>query len=419
MPELRAGYGEKMITPPLGVELSGYGYYLNRRAESVGDHLKARALWLNRGAENVLLISCDLLGFTVAFTDAVRRSLAADLALPAEHVLLACTHTHTGPATMPLESCGSMDPEYMEKLPAMIGAAALAARADCRPASARALFETVTPIGYNRRLRNFERIDPTAKTLILERKDKKIYLINYACHAVTLGPVPVVSADWPGALVAAVEKSGHSGIVFQGFCGDVDPVCFKNRWGKGARETIAVYGEALFQQIVLAEKYAEPVEIPKLHGVEQRIRLPLCVPDRAGIQREKRELLAEHGRDPGAVRAVERWAALAEGKLDSFRADPWLAGVPIHKIMVGELAFLGLPGEVFGEYGLELAKRYSALFTIGYSGGDVGYIPSAAAYQSAGDYACYLAPKLYQLFPFAPGLEDVVFHAGRSLLGEG
>ena len=30
---MRAGYGKTEITPPLGVELAGYGYYLLRREE--------------------------------------------------------------------------------------------------------------------------------------------------------------------------------------------------------------------------------------------------------------------------------------------------------------------------------------------------------------------------------------------------
>ena len=42
-PAFAAGYGESVLTPPLGVELCGYGYYLERRAESVLDELKAVA----------------------------------------------------------------------------------------------------------------------------------------------------------------------------------------------------------------------------------------------------------------------------------------------------------------------------------------------------------------------------------------
>ena len=61
---MRAGYGRYEITPPLGVELGGYGYYLQRRARSVLDPLYARAVLLEDGAQRTLIISCDLLGLS-------------------------------------------------------------------------------------------------------------------------------------------------------------------------------------------------------------------------------------------------------------------------------------------------------------------------------------------------------------------
>jgi hypothetical protein len=57
MNELRVGYGEKVITPPLGIDLCGYGFYLGRKAESVLDDLKARALVLQSGDQSLVLIS--------------------------------------------------------------------------------------------------------------------------------------------------------------------------------------------------------------------------------------------------------------------------------------------------------------------------------------------------------------------------
>ncbi|MDD5677106.1 MAG: hypothetical protein PHW60_03825 [Kiritimatiellae bacterium] len=417
MAELYAGYGETILNPPMGVELAGYGYYLNRRAESVLDDLKARAIWLGDGANDVLLISCDLIGFTVEFSDAIRKAIASEIHIPREHILLACTHTHTGPASMPLDACGEVSPEYLETLPAAIAEAARRARADRQSATMRALFETVMPIGINRRLQSFETIDPVAKIAVLERKKEKLYIVNYACHPVTLGPVPAVSADWPGAVVAAIERRGHRGVVFQGFCGDIDPVCFANRWGKGTPEMLTVYGEAIDRQICLAEQYANPVEIAGLKGVEKRIRLSLQVPDLSSIQREKQYLLAQFKKAPGTMRAIETWAEEAAARRDSTAVNPWLENVPIQKIAVGDVAFIGLPGEVFTAYSLKLRKQWPTLFTIGYAGGCEGYIPTAQAYHCADDYACYQAPKLYRrLFPFAPRLEEDVLRACGDLL---
>lgn len=61
---MRAGFGKTLLTPPLGVELAGYGYYLQRQAKYVLDPLYARAVLLEDGARRALMVSCDLLGLS-------------------------------------------------------------------------------------------------------------------------------------------------------------------------------------------------------------------------------------------------------------------------------------------------------------------------------------------------------------------
>ena len=48
---MRVGFGRWEVTPPMGIELAGYGYYLGRCAETVRDPLYARALLLEEGFE--------------------------------------------------------------------------------------------------------------------------------------------------------------------------------------------------------------------------------------------------------------------------------------------------------------------------------------------------------------------------------
>ncbi len=46
---MRAGFAAVDLRPPLGLALSGYGYYLDRRARQVMDPIMARALVLDDG----------------------------------------------------------------------------------------------------------------------------------------------------------------------------------------------------------------------------------------------------------------------------------------------------------------------------------------------------------------------------------
>ncbi|HRR92063.1 MAG TPA: hypothetical protein P5253_07310, partial [bacterium] len=77
---------------------------------------------------------------------------------------------------------------------------------------------------------------------------------------------------------------------------------------------------------------------------------------------------------------------------------------------------IGIPGEVFCEYGLKLKERFSPLFTFGYSNGLTGYIPVKDAYRDRGDYACYQAPKIFNVFPFSQEINDLLLEEATDVL---
>ena len=120
---MRAGLGRREITPPMGVELAGYGYYLERRALSVRDPLYARALILEEGGLRAMIVSCDLLGLSRAVCEAVLAH-AETLGISREHVLILSIHTHTGPAVKYHEGCGAVDAGYVSALAPLINSAA-------------------------------------------------------------------------------------------------------------------------------------------------------------------------------------------------------------------------------------------------------------------------------------------------------
>ena len=65
-----------------------------------------------------------------------------------------------------------------------------------------------------------------------------------------------------------------------------------------------------------------------------------------------------------------------------------------------------------------LREQWPALFTFGCCGGNVGYLPTSDAYASPDDHACYTAPKLYDLFPFAPQIEDILLAESSRALSQ-
>jgi hypothetical protein len=416
MSALVCGYGERTITPPLGVELAGYGFYLERRAEAVLDDLKCRAVALRSGRETLILISCDVIGFTVEDADAIRTAVAAAHGLPRAAVLLAATHTHCGPATQPMPGLGEIDPATLGRLRALILEAAAEAVASPRPAGLSYALEAIEPLGYNRRKKDFSGVDPVLKTVILRTPERRLYLLSYACHAVVFGRRRHVSADWPGAVVREIEKDGDGAVFFQGFCGDIDPVLQMNRWGEGTSDDIRDIGETVRRRVARAERFAVPQPEPRLAAAEIRIDVPLAVYDKRTILREAASFARTYSQFPGADRFAAEWQELALAAAPRARRSPAVRNVPIQALAIGDLKVAAMPGELFSEIGLKLQRTDAPLVPIGYANGNIGYVPADRDFRDRADYACYCAPMFYQLFPFAPGVERLFLKSARAAL---
>jgi hypothetical protein len=413
-----AGTGERVITPPLGVDLCGYGFYLDRKAESVLDDLKARALVLRDDRTTIVIVGLDLVGLSVEVGDELRARIAEKLTIPRTHVLLACTHTHSGPVTLSLPGLGEMDAAYLETMKSAVVAAAEEAASSLRRAALSIAFEAIEPIGFDRRRKDFAGIDPVLKAAIIQTAERKIFLFNYACHAVVLGPEKRVSADWPGAVIRVLERKGHGGLFLQGFCGDVDPVSQWNRWGRGDEEDLAFYGDSVARRLLKAARYAERQENPALAASEIRLDLPLRVPTRPEIARQAAFFAKRYYQFPGGGRFAEEWKAVALARLDDLRKKPFLSGVPLQALRIGGLEILAWPGEIFSSFGLALRTKRPALMPVGYANGDVGYIPTARAFRDPSDYAAWCAPMFYAVFPFAADVGARLGRASRRLLGD-
>ena len=84
------------ITPPVGVYLCGYD---PRRSTSVGHPLRAEALACADGQSGWVLLTSDVLGYSLAFVNLVRGDIAARLNLSPAAIMITAGHTHSGPNT--------------------------------------------------------------------------------------------------------------------------------------------------------------------------------------------------------------------------------------------------------------------------------------------------------------------------------
>jgi len=93
--KLRAGAATSNITPNLGCDV--VGGFVPFPAKHVHDDLHARCLVVDDGQTRIAFVVCDLLGLHRSVSVEARRLIEAETGIPASHVLISGTHTHSGP----------------------------------------------------------------------------------------------------------------------------------------------------------------------------------------------------------------------------------------------------------------------------------------------------------------------------------
>ncbi|MGE0133179.1 MAG: neutral/alkaline non-lysosomal ceramidase N-terminal domain-containing protein [Blastocatellales bacterium] len=274
--EISAGVARVEITPPVGYPMGGYAA---RKGPSTGVHdpLHATVLLLKTDGETVAIVSCDLRSFPseLIVNTARQRKLA-------DHVLIAVTHNHSGPMTWPSgledQSWPSRDRSWFAETERKILNAIEEASKKMFPARIAAGFGEIY-LGHNRRKiasdskvtmlwRNAEKlptspIDPSVGVIRIDDESGKprAIIVNYACHAVVLGPDNrMISADYPGYLARKIERElpGALCLFTQGGAGDINPYLDKQPVDQNGFGEAEKMGAALAEETLKVARRLKP-----------------------------------------------------------------------------------------------------------------------------------------------------------------
>jgi neutral ceramidase len=349
-----AGFAEIDITPPPGEELTGYGYFLERHAQGTLDPLFGRAVALSDGEARAVLVQLDLLGLPRWLVEEVRARAERELGLPPAHLMLHCTHTHSGPATMPLYGCGTPSEQFPAALIPQVLTLVSQALADLKPVTASERFEGDFPDGFAGNRVGLPDLDTRVRGVRFQvAAGAPILLFSYACHPVVLGINREYSADYPAYAIRELNAYGLRALFLNGPCGDVDPLSNRYRWGAGTQETLRLYGHDLAGVVRRALLQATEAPASPLRACSRRIPLPMAMPDAAAVLEaslaKARAAAQRHPEDgPRQVDVMwhERMLELyAAGTLDdAMRAE-------VQAIACGGMVFVGLSGEIFTRLG--------------------------------------------------------------------
>ncbi len=425
------GVARRVITPPWGVELAGWGYYLERTWKRVRDELTATALVVtDDGGRSVAIAAVDLMYNDAAFTRNIREQVARHTDIAPEAVCVNCSHSHNAPTAGIIRGGGAQEPEYLRWAARQAATAIILAWSSRQPARLFAGRGELAGMTFNR-TREDGPVDTRLNVLRAEDAGGRplAVLVNFHAHPTVHTTVDphAVTRDWPGEVVDAIEAvmPGVTALYVQGTCGDVNFVPELNGTERRFEVARAVTGTALH-----ALARARSIEMP---GVAAAVR-PVQVPTRRWthdeVMRDREEGLhrlrtgdttgwldgvarvcVNHpqrlpqrygGSVERAVAAVARFAVeWTEDILPDLDTRPETLGVETQALRIGDVYVAAHPAELFTTLALDLRGRWGRddLFVLGYSNASIGYMPDA--YDVARrSYAAYQSPRNTGQFPF-------------------
>ena len=404
------------------------------------DPLMARALLLDDGRTKIAIVVCDLIGLTPAAVAGIRHRIARKSSIPAVNILISCTHTHSGPTSMPFRGVmGNVDTAWLMEAERRIVDLVAGLPAALQPAQLAVTSTHVEHIGYNRQ-DSSHTIDEELGILTVEQavvSDQAVgndqtpknsratensqadepngasgapiaTLLNYGTHPVVLGPNNLhFSADYPGEVAHCLEQLRDGvGMFLQGTSGDVDPIVYLDRgWGSGTFEDTRQIGERLCSAALKALQGAPRTSDVTLQVSGKMLEIPLDPPPaletlaglKAGFEadRNKATRTGDEMQEKIALAMLE-WVgeleqAMADGTLQkTLPSELYLAGI-------NDLRIIGVPFETYTDIGLAIKRLLQPhrVFFAGYANGLYGYCPTTWAKDQGG----YGPDSSYRWFP--------------------
>jgi neutral/alkaline ceramidase-like enzyme len=423
---MQAGIARAKITPDGPVWMAGYAYR-DRPAEAVYHDLHAKALALKDGDETVLIISFDLIGFDREKCAEVTAAIEAATGLDPEKMVLAASHTHTGPEVQINHPTfvEERNDAYAAALTTTLARIAREALDDCEEVDL-ALGSAPCAIAVNRRLQGPDGVmqmkpnphgatDPVASALRIRRRDgsAKGVLMHYACHATTVGGY-LIGTDYPGFAQDHVEREieGCTAFFVQGCAGDqkVRHLDGKGSFKSGPWQAAQSLGEELGRAVMAALTNTRPIDGALRCGFSE---LPLPFAHEPSEEEVEAALDSEELKNRRWAKAMLR---LREETGSFIPDEPFTVQV----ISIGDFSLITLSAEMCVGYSLRIkAKRGNApTLVAGYCNGMIGYVANAeqfaeGGYEVAGYYIYHPSPS-----PYTPTCESLIMARVDAMLAE-
>ncbi len=357
----RIGAAKVDMTPPIGVPLAGYGA---RTSTGILHPLMARAVAVSNGHETVILLSLELLAITDDLFEAIYQRISAVVPLRRQDLLVAATHTHSGPGSLGRRfwesiAAGPFNERLFERTAQRAAEAAVGAWHNLRPGRV-SHFRTESRDLIQNRLIPGGPTDPELNVMIFvsEQGERIATLINFSAHPTLLRSTNrLIAGDFP-SVVSRVLEEDPGGVV-------------------------------LYTSGSVADQRARSLDAD--NAVERTERMGRELAQRVRIAFPETQFRRE-----GSVGSISLWIDLPPPQIKvgkGSRLPLWLGRglldgkTRLQVIRIDRTLLLAVPGDLGSEIGMDL-KTYTREkgldgMIIGLANDYIGYVLPEATYRSA------------------------------------
>lgn len=393
------GIAEIDYTPEVGLDLVGNYRGDDYASRGIHDSLYARA-FVAKGENGIkaAVLTIDICELNKESTNFMKEYIEEETGIVKDHIMILATHTHSGPKS---DLSAPKAREYLLKA----AEAVVVADRKLAPSTLYVGKSTEDRISHNRRLlgkdgkvhMTWESLNPELVVGPLGPKDPEVItftvnqagkdvgsIVNFGCHATNLtGSNWLYSADYPGYMVESVRKlkgADYIPMFFNGPCGNVTQINYKYGFIDTYQEAQRI-GYLLGVSALEAMKNQEAVKGGDVLISHEYVPLKrISITDEQLAWAEKiMERVAREGMPPIQQDGIPD-EMYARNWIKMHKIQDQVDSIDVQVIRVGDLAFVGLPGEPFNEFGVEI-KTHSPC-------------PNTMVMGLANDYTSYLPTEV-------------------------
>lgn len=401
--QLFVGVSKSEIDVPKGMKMAGY---MGREQGNIGTHdsIYTKAMTISNGLEKAILITNDMLCVDEEMVKKVVSKIKEEIDIEEKNVFVCAIHTHSGPEIIKWMPGVYIDDEHKklkEKIIDIIAKNAIESTKNLIPSYMKFGKSEINELGSNRIDKDAD-FDNSVNVISFNTEEDKTVgmIVNHGCHPTILGlDNLLISADYPGVVQREIEqKYGENCICMfmNGACGDIS-----TRFTRKSQDFDEVErkGMLLFDKVVEAMDNSLDLDCNEIYCVKEYFNFPKKeLPNRDVAMKHYEEakrnrelaLQGEISSDDKRLAETKYQGAAITLKLIDTLGNDYEINAPIQVVKVGGVAIVGVPVELFNEFGVSIKNNSKVKNTlvVGYTSGMLGYVYTKESYEN-GDYEAW------------------------------